>query len=112
MLSVSLHGIRLHAPHGLYPQEHVLGNDFEVDVDVFINVTHNQPWPFVDYALIQNIVANVFEQPGQLLETFVHNIYSALKLNIANTEKIKVAVRKLHPPLNGDVRYAQVCFEG
>ena len=112
MLSVSLHGIRLHAPHGLYLQEHVLGNDFEVDVDVFINVAHNQPWPFVDYALIQNIVANVFEQPGQLLETFVHNIYSALKLNIANTEKIKVAVRKLHPPLNGDVRYAQVCFEG
>lgn len=112
MLTVSLHGIRLHAPHGLYPQEHVLGNDFEVDVDVFINVAHNQPWPFVDYALIQGIVANVFQQPGQLLETFVHNIHSALKLNTPNAEKVKVAVRKLHPPLNGDVSYAQVCFEG
>ncbi|MCD6064807.1 MAG: hypothetical protein K0R82_2718 [Flavipsychrobacter sp.] len=26
--------------------------------------------------------------------------------------KIKVVVRKMHPPMTGDVRYSQVCFEG
>ncbi len=111
MLTVSLHGIKLHAPHGLYPQEHVLGNEFEIDVDV-LAAANTQPWPFIDYTLIHAIVIEIFSQPGQLLEGFVQNIHSALKEHIPVAEKIKVAVRKLHPPLPGTVNYSQVCFEG
>jgi 7,8-dihydroneopterin aldolase/epimerase/oxygenase len=112
MLTVSLQGIKLHAPHGLYPQEHILGNEFEIDVDIFIPVSHSQPWPFVDYTLVYDMVSEVFSQQGQLLETFVQNIHSSLKQNVPEAEKIKVVVRKLHPPLPGDVRSAQVCYEG
>ena len=111
MLTVSLHGIRMHAPHGLYPEEHVLGNEFEIDVDVWV-AANTKPWPFVDYTMIHAIVTEVFNQPGQLLEGFVQNIHSALKEHVPITEKIKVAVRKLHPPLPGTVKYSQVCFEG
>lgn len=111
MLTVSLHGIRLHAPHGLYPQEHILGNVFEVDVDVYLPVHNGQQWPFVDYTLIHGVVTHVFEQPGQLLETFVQNIYNALRLNVPDAEKIKVVVRKMQPPLQGDVKYSQVSYE-
>lgn len=111
MLTVSLHGIKLHAPYGLYPQELLLGNDFEVDVDVFMPVADGQPWPFVDYTMIQGIVSEVFTQPGQLLETFVQNIHSALKMNVPTAAKIKVVVRKMHPPLPGDVKYSQVAYE-
>jgi dihydroneopterin aldolase len=110
MLTVSLHGIKLNAPHGLYPQEQVLGNEFEVDVDVFITAPA-QPWPFVDYTLIHSVVTEVFNREGQLLETFVQNIHGTLKEHIAVAEKIRVAVRKLHPPLQGYVNYSQVCFE-
>jgi dihydroneopterin aldolase len=109
MLTVSLHKIKMQAPIGLYPQEHVLGNAFEVDVDIWLNDV--QPWPFADYTLIQKTVADIFQQPGQLLETFVFNIHAALKENITGAEKVRVAVRKLHPPMAGDVAYAQVCYE-
>ena len=109
MLTVSLHGIKINAPHGLYPQEHILGNEFEIDVDIYLPDT--QPWPFADYTLIQQIVADIFQQPGQLLETFTYNIHTALKANFQQAEKIKVAVRKLHPPMPGDVAFAQVCYE-
>lgn len=109
MLTVSLHGIKVHAPHGLYPQEHVIGNNFEVDVDIWLPDIH--PWPFADYTLVQQTVLAVFQQPGQLLETFVLNIHTALKEMIPSSEKIKVAVRKLHPPMHGAVGYAQVCYE-
>lgn len=112
MLTVSLHGIKTHAPHGLYPQENILGNEFEIDVDIYLPVTHAEPWPYVDYTLIQGIVLHVFEQQGQLLETFVQNIHASLKMNVPTAEKIKVAVRKLHPPMKGHVQYAQVCYEG
>lgn len=111
MLTVSLHGIRLHEPYGLYPEEQVLQNEFEVDVDIWLPHDNVTPWPFVDYALINSIVRNVFQQPAQLLENFVHNIYNAVKLNVPAAEKIKVAVRKLHPSMEGEVKYAQVCYE-
>jgi dihydroneopterin aldolase len=109
MLTVSLHKIKIHAPIGLYPQENILGNVFEADVDIWLSDA--QPWPFADYTLVQKTVADTFEQPGQLLETFVLNIHTALKQNFPAAEKIRVAVRKLHPPMPGDVAYAQVCYE-
>ncbi len=109
MLTVSLHGIKIIAPHGLYKEEHILGNTFEIDVDIWLN--DKQPWPFADYTLIQKIVASVFQKPGQLLETFVFNIHTSLMEKIPAAEKIKVAVRKLHPPMPGNVAYAQVCYE-
>ena len=109
MLIVSLHGIQLNAPHGLYPEEHVLGNVFDIDVD--IELLDMQPWPFADYTIIRKIVADVFHQEGQLLETFVYNIHTALKAQFAKAIRIKVAVRKLNPPMPGMVKYAQVCYE-
>lgn len=112
MLTVSLHGIRIQAPHGLYPQEHILNNDFEIDVDIHLGVTNGASWPYVDYTLIYGIVSSVFQEPGQLLETFTQHIHAAIKMNVPEAEKIRVAVKKMHPPLQGDIRYAQVQYEG
>ena len=35
MLTVSLHKIELHALVGLYEEEQIHGNNFEIDVDLF-----------------------------------------------------------------------------
>jgi 7,8-dihydroneopterin aldolase/epimerase/oxygenase len=111
MLTVSLHGIRIYAPHGLYPQEHILGNAFEVDADVYIPVAKGEEWPFADYAIIHAAVAEIFNQPGHLLETFVKHIHAALKEKFPMAEKVRVAVRKLNPPMQGETAYSQVCYE-
>lgn len=110
MLTVSLHGIKLNAPHGLYPQEHVLGNAFEVDVDVWAP-DNSSPWPFIDYTIIHSVVLEVFHREGQLLEIFVQQIHAALKELFPVAEKIKVTVRKMRPPLQGEVKYSQVAYE-
>lgn len=111
MLTVSLHGIKISAPHGLYAEEKVLGNQFEIDVDVQLATEPDMALPFVDYILISSIVADVFLRPEQLLEKFVQQIHTELKQNVPEALKIKVAVRKLHPPMAGDIRYAQVAYE-
>jgi 7,8-dihydroneopterin aldolase/epimerase/oxygenase len=109
MLTVSLHKIKLTAPIGLYPQEYILGNSFEVDVDV--SLPDAQPWPFADYTKIHEVVMATFSQPGQLLETFVYNIHSSLKVEFSFAGKIKVSVRKMNPPISGEVAYSQVSYE-
>lgn len=112
MLTISLHGIKLHAKVGLYAEEKIKGNDFEIDVDVFVPAGNTSSFPFVDYTVIHAEVKSAFEEEGELLETFVRSIHARLKSKFFEAEKIRVAIRKLNPPLGGDVRYSQVCYEG
>lgn len=112
MLTISVHGIQLHAKIGLYPEEKINGNNFEIDVDVEVNTTDVNSLPFIDYAVVNTIVLEVFAMPGELLETFVKTIHQEVKNKFPEAQRVKVAIRKLHPPMKGKVNYAQVCFEG
>ncbi len=110
MLTVSLHKIVIKAPIGLYPEEWTRDNTFETDVDVWL--PDAQPWPFADYSLIHKAITEVFARPAQLLETLVQGIHTEVKTLFPDANKIRVAVRKMHPPLSGEVGYSQVCYEG
>lgn len=109
MLTVSLHGIKLHALIGLYPEEKIHGNNFEIDADLWL--PDAQPWPYADYTEIHSIVAATFAIPGDLLETYVYAVHSKLAERFPIAERIKVTVRKLNPPLPGKVAYSQVCYD-
>ena len=79
MLSVSLHNIRIRAPHGLYPEEALHGNDFEVDIDVRLPATIGENWPLIDYARISEIVHDVVKgKTVPLLEMLVQDITKTL----------------------------------
>ena len=111
MLTVSLHGIYIHAPIGAYKEEHILGNEFEIDVDVLVNIADGEPLPFVDYTLIRQTVEEIMNWQGRLLEDFVQEIHSRLKEQFPIAEKVSVTIRKLHPPMSGKTKYAQVRYE-
>ncbi len=112
MFTVSVHGIGLHAFIGLYPQEKITGNDFEIDVDVSVADADVQALPFIDYAIINDVVQQAFRQPGDLLETFLKEIYTSLKQKFPQASSIKLSIKKLHPPMEGNINYAQVAYEG
>lgn len=112
MLTVSLHGIRIAATRGVFEEENKLDNTFEVDVDILVPALNTDEFPFVDYTLIRKNVQDVFEQPHKLLEHFIKDIHAALKTQFMEADKIKVVVRKLRPPMPGEVDYAQVSYEG
>ena len=111
MLTVSLHGIRIVAPIGLYPEEKINPNTFEVDVDVLVPVPEGQGWPFVDYAIINDIAAAAFTPDIEILEALVQTIHRGVKVQFPEAGKVKVCVRKLHPILPNNAAYSQVCWE-
>ncbi|MDE3255703.1 MAG: dihydroneopterin aldolase [Bacteroidota bacterium] len=110
MLTTSLHHIKIAAPIGLHAEEALIINNFEIDVDISFHAAIENPLPYADYSLIQTIVKEHM-QTGSLIEHHVQAIYKALKATFTDADKIKVCIRKMHPPLDGEVRYAQVCFE-
>jgi len=111
MFTVSLHGIQIHALIGLYPEEKIKGNDFEIDVDVFLK-SGIEDLPFVDYTIIDTLVREVFNKEGDLMEPFLKEIHSGLRNKFHEADKIKVCIRKLNPPLEGKCSFAQVSYEG
>ena len=113
MLSISVHSICIRGPHGLYPGEAERGNDFEIDVDVRLPAVISGEWPLIDYARITEIVRLVMTgERVPLLELLVQNIWKKLRMEWPQLSHIKVAVRKMRPPMEGAVQWAQVCFEG
>ena len=100
MLTISLHCIRIHGPHGLYPEEAETGNDFEVDVDVRLPATIKDEWPLVDYSRINDIVRSVMKgERVPLLEMLVRNIWMGIRAEWPQLTHIKVTIRKLRPPM-------------
>lgn len=112
MLTVSLHGISIQSKAGVYAEEQEIYNRFEVDVDVYIPATDTKGLPFVDYTILRSTVAEAFDRKHDLLEHFIKDIHHLLAEQFREAEKIKVTVRKLNPPMTGQVAYAQVTYEG
>jgi len=110
MLTTSLHHIKIAAPIGLHAEEALIINNFEIDVDIIFHASIEQTFPYADYGIIHAIVKEHMKV-GSIIETHVQEIYKALKNTFTEADKIKVCIRKMHPPLDGEIRYAQVCFE-
>lgn len=109
MLTVSLAGVRFHAPVGLYPQEAFLLNEIEINISVS-QVADIDDLPLIDYTILHNIAAKAIQEPAALLETIVQRVVRNIETQYPGS-KIKVAVRKLNPPMQGKVDYSEVQWE-
>ncbi len=113
MLTISLQSLRIRGPHGLYPDEAARGNDFEVDIDARLPARIGDEWPLIDYARMAEIARFVIEgERVPLLEMLVQDIWKRIRAEWPQLSHIRVSIRKLHPPMKGNVKAAQVCFEG
>jgi dihydroneopterin aldolase len=109
MLTVSLAGVRFHASVGLYPQEAFIFNEIEMNISVS-QVADMDQLPLIDYTILHSIAANAVKEHVALLETIVQRIVRDIEAQYPGS-KIKVAVRKLNPPMQGQVGYSEVQWE-
>lgn len=109
MFTISLEKIKITAAVGLYAQEQMLGNDFEIDVAV--KTEHYSDQEFVDYGVLHEIVKRAFATPSLLLEPLAQAIHQKIKTIFPFIKSAKVSIRKMNPPLGGQIAAAQVVFE-
>lgn len=110
MIKVALHQVKFFAYHGFYPEEQILGNHFLVDVEVeFQNKSiADEISNTVNYEKLYAILAGEMQQPRKLLETLVEEMIAKISVEFPFVEKIKVGIKKLNPPLPGEVKYSLV----
>ena len=112
---IRLNTISLFAHHGVYDEEISNGNNFEIDLEIEIPdslaMTTDSLSDALDYTKLYTLVVSVSESRRyNLLEAFAHNICAKIFESFPMILNIGVKVRKMKPPVGGDVKYVEVEF--
>ena len=112
MTTIALEGIRIHAFHGFYEEERVLGNDYVLDIylaaDTTQAATEDDLFSTINYELVYHICTSEMKKPKKLIETVAKCIIDRLNEQFEQVHGIKVRLKKLNPPLGGLVDSATV----
>lgn len=108
MLTIQLNNLIFHAYHGLYKEERIIGNDFEVNIEVTFDEQKKitEINETVDYVLIHGIVKKIMDNPTPLIETVVQEIVEKIKLFDPKIVSVMVNIKKINPAIanfNGTV---------
>lgn len=108
---VSLEGIRFFSYHGLYPEEQILGTEFILDIETELEVFgsgEDEISNTVNYERLFEIASEEMKIPRKLLETVAHGILEQIRHEFLAVKNIRVAIRKMYPPLGGEVRNSSI----
>ncbi|MBC7423516.1 MAG: dihydroneopterin aldolase [Ferruginibacter sp.] len=101
MLTIHLHNLIFHSFHGMFKEERILGNNFEVNVDV--SFPAHEPITklsqSIDYVALYAIIKEVMDEPTQLLETVVQELERRFHLFDEKIVSIAISIKKLNPPI-------------
>jgi len=108
-----LKGLKFRGLHGVYDDERINGNDFEVDLTFYLSLqnaaTSDNLKDTLDYSRVYEIVRTVIHGPSvHLIEHLAHLIGLSLSQIVDSKTKFDVTVRKLKPPLPANIDYSEV----
>ncbi len=112
---IYIKNLRLHAKHGVLEQERVVGNDYVLNVVVdypFLSACESDDLSgTLSYAHLSEIIRQEMSVPSNLLEHVAYRICKAVKTLYPKTERVRVDIRKLAPPMSIDSDGAGVIVE-
>lgn len=116
MAKIALEGMEFYAYHGFYAEEQIIGGKYIVDVYVEAQVTKaavkDDLSQTVNYESIYHICQREMRKKSKLIENVAERISMGIKHQFGFLREIKVRVRKLSPPLPGQVHSSYVEVDG
>lgn len=112
---ISLKGMRFHTRVGLLPHEEQLPQPLELDLTVWTSLRRvgetDSPRALLDYRVLYSIVADtVGTSHHRLLEALCEKTAAAV-LERTEVERVRVAARKPHAPIEGPLECVEVVIE-
>ena len=104
---IKVENIRVFAYHGCLKEETKIGSDYRVDLKVKANLQTSAKTDklsdTVDYVFLNRIIKEEMGIVSALLETVAKRILNRIFSEDELVKKATVWVRKLNPPISGDV---------
>lgn len=109
---ILLEDLKIHAFHGVLPQEKILGNDFiinvEIHADLQLAAQSDRLEDTINYALVNDIIHTEMAIPSQLLEHVLSRIILNLKHKFPEITLLKIKLTKTNPPMKGEMKGVSV----
>ncbi len=104
---IKLNKVKVYAYHGCLIEEGQIGSDYLVDLKVKSNLVKaslsDELMDTVDYVHLNKIIKEEMAERSKLLEHVCKRILDRAFAEIPELEKATVTVRKINPPIGGDV---------
>lgn len=113
--TVEISELKIFAHHGVYPDEKINGQFFQVDAlvryDAHMACMSDQVEHAVDYTLICDLIEQEMKTPSALLEHVVFRTIQTLKIRIPQLLYIRIKLTKLKPPIASNLSGISVTLE-
>lgn len=112
---IEVSGIKVYAYHGCLAEEERIGGNYIVDLRVHADLTDSftsdKLHDTIDYVILNRIVEEEMAVRSKLIEQVAYRILKRIEESDRRIERVSVKVRKLTPPINGDVEEVAVLIE-
>lgn len=112
---IEVNGIKVYAYHGCLAEEERIGGNYIVDLrikaDLTDSFTSDKLQDTIDYVFLNRIVEEEMAVRSKLIEQVAYRILKRIEESDRRIESVSVKVRKLTPPINGDVNEVAVVIE-
>jgi dihydroneopterin aldolase len=109
---IEIEGMRFYAYHGHFEAERVVGNEFQVDVQLETDcepaAASDNLEDALNYQAVYDLIKREMQLKSQLLEHVAGRILDALFNEFPSIQKAKIKVSKLNPPMGGQIEKASV----
>lgn len=115
MNKVSVIGIKAFAYHGCLEEEAKIGNEYIIDVELITDfkesAMEDDLTKTIDYVIVNRIVEEEMAIRSKLIETVGYRILGRLQKESFQVIKARIEIKKINPPINGNVNYVSIVVE-
>lgn len=109
---ILVQGLRLHAYHGVLPQERIVGNDYLIDLSAEYDISKaaetDDIADAISYAAVCDVIVEEMRKPSRLLETVAMRIAKRLVKEYDGVSSVTIRIMKENPPMGYDCKSAGV----
>ena len=115
MGKILIERMEFYAFHGHYQEEQIVGNRFLVDLEIDADMTKpaasDNLEDAVNYQVAYKLVKQEMKKKSSLLENIARRILDAVFDEFPDIGEAKVTIRKMNPPMGGQMRAVSVTLE-
>jgi len=115
MCIIEIEEMEFYAYHGHYEEERIIGNRFLLDLRIETScdsaAKSDNIKDAVNYQIAYKVIKEQMMQKSHLLENIAKRILDALYENLSGIKKASIKVRKMNPPMGGQIKSVCVTLE-
>lgn len=115
MECIELKKLLIHAYHGVMEQERNVGNNYRIDLKLFLDLSKamesDKLEDTLNYADIFSLIKEEMAIPSHLIEHVAGRIVRKIKQKYPGISKMTLRLAKINPPVGGELQEAAVIIK-